>query len=486
MLCGSTENSVFLKRFYDEQLAHASYLVGCYVSGEAIVIDPNRNIQQYIQAATDEAMRIVSVTETHIHADYLSGSRELAQTTGATLYLSDEGDADWKYAFANETNVRLVKHGDVIKLGNIKLDIWHTPGHTPEHISLVVTDGAESTEPLGAFTGDFIFVGDVGRPDLLDRVAGFKDTMEKGARVLYQSLQRFVSAMPDHLLIMPAHGAGSACGKALGGVPFSVLGYQKTVNWALKCSTEQEFVDGVLNGQPEPPFYFKEMKRMNKMGPPILGPIKTPPKLSATILKNSTSFLIDIRPAASLRVGFYPGSIGVASCRLCRSFATWTGWHAPYDRDIVIIANTEEDVIAATRSMEAIGLDRVTGWIQFDEIPCDQVEPINLISVEDAIGQAALGEVNILDVRGRSEYEAGHIPGVTWIPFGYLEGRLSEVPKDKPLVIHCAGGNRSPIAYTVLRKHGLTALFEMSAGFKGYQQTEAAIEFDLPQDLLEV
>jgi hydroxyacylglutathione hydrolase len=175
---------MFLKRFYDEQLAHASYLIGCYVTGEAIVIDPNRNVDQYIQAATDEAMRIVAVTETHIHADFLSGSRELALRAGATLYLSDEGDTDWKYGYGSESNVKLVKHGDVIEIGNIKLDIWHTPGHTPEHISLVVTDRAESNEPLAALTGDFIFVGDVGRPDLLDRVAGYKDTMEKGARVL--------------------------------------------------------------------------------------------------------------------------------------------------------------------------------------------------------------------------------------------------------------------------------------------------------------
>jgi hydroxyacylglutathione hydrolase len=160
------------------------------------------------------------------------------------------------------------------------------------------------------------------------------------------------------------------------------------------------------------------------------------------------------------------------------------GWHAPYDRDIVLIANTEEDVIAATRSMESIGLDRVTGWVSFDSIPADQIEPINLISVEDAMGRGALGEVNILDVRGRSEYEEGHIPGVTWIPFGYLEGRLSEVPKDKPLVIHCAGGNRSPIAYTVLRKHGLQNLFEMNAGYKGYAATGGEVQTGVSESLV--
>lgn len=471
---------MFLKRFYDEQLAHASYLIGCYATGEAMVIDPNRSFDQYIQAASDEAMQIVAVTETHIHADFLSGSRELAQRTGATLYLSDEGDAEWKYGFANEPNVKLVKHGDVIEIGNIKLDIWHTPGHTPEHLTFVVTDRVDTQEPMGAFTGDFIFVGDVGRPDLLDRVAGYKDTMEKGARVLYQSLQKFTTAMPDHLMIFPAHGAGSACGKALGGVPISVLGYQKKVNWALKCSSEQAFVDEVLSGQPEPPLYFKEMKRMNKVGPAILGPLKAPIQLLPSSLANKEAFIIDIRSASALRIGFHPGSIGVASCRLCRSFATWTGWHAPYDKDIIIIADSHEDVVTATRSMESIGLDRVLGWVPYTSIPSDQTEKINLISVEDAIGRHTLGEVNILDVRGRSEYESGHIPGATWIPFGYLESRLKEIPTNEPLVIHCAGGNRSPIAYTVLRKHGFVNLFEMSAGFKGYQSIHASEEVGFP------
>lgn len=472
---------MFLKRFYDDQLAHASYLVGCYVTGEAIVIDPNRNLDQYIEAAEDEAMKVTAVTETHIHADFLSGSRELAAKTGATLYLSDEGDEQWKYGFANEQNVTLLHQGDVIKLGNVKFDVWHTPGHTPEHLSFVVTDLAASEEPLGAFTGDFIFVGDVGRPDLLDRVAGFKDTMEVGARVLYQSLQRFVGAMPDHLMIFPAHGAGSACGKALGGVPFSVLGYQKKVNWALKVDTEQEFVNGVLEGQPEPPIYFKEMKRMNKMGPAFLGSLKQFAVLDPSVLDDSTKFVIDIRTHHALRDGFVPGSIGVSWCRMCRNFATWTGWQAPYDMDIVLIAENEADVAMAKKSMETIGLDRVVGWVPFDSIPASKVEAMKLISVEEAAGRKALGEVNILDVRGRSEYESGHIPGVTWIPFGYLQSRLDEVPKGKPLVIHCAGGNRSPIAYTLLRKYGFENLMEMNAGYKGYEKFDGPVEKGLVQ-----
>lgn len=459
---------MFLKRFFDDQLAHASYLVGCYATGEALVVDPNRDLDQYIEAANDEGFRIVAVTETHIHADFLSGSRELAAKTGATLYLSDEGDAQWKYQFANETNVKLLHHGDVIQIGNIRFDVWHTPGHTPEHLTFVITDGAASSEPMGAFTGDFIFVGDVGRPDLLDKVAGFQNTMEAGARALYQSIQKFVAAMPDHLQILPAHGAGSACGKALGGVPSSVLGYEKKVNWAFKAESEEEFVQTVLQGQPEPPLYFKEMKRMNKEGPAFLGSLKSLPILTVDSLSDDTKFAIDIRHHQALREGFIPGAIGVSWCRTCRNFATWTGWQAPYDKDIVIIADCEADAMQAKKAMAGIGLDRVAGWIPASTIPDSMFEPIQLVSVEDTIGRRTLGEVNVLDVRGRGEYEAGHMPGVIWIPFGYLESRLAEVPKDKPLVVHCAGGNRSPIAYTLLRKYGYTNLYEMNAGFKAY------------------
>ena len=270
---------MLIKRIYDTKLAQASYLVGCQATGEALVIDPNRDVEQYLRAAEAEGLRITHVTETHIHADFVSGSRELARRTGATLLLSDEGGADWKYRFAKEDGATLVTGGDQFMVGNLRFDVLHTPGHTPEHITLLVTDTPATDQPMGAFTGDFIFVGDVGRPDLLEKAAKVEGTMVAGAKTLYASIERF-KRLPDYLQLFPGHGAGSACGKALGAVPTTTLGYEKLANWGLTAADEAEFIQMVLAGQPEPPTYFAEMKRINKEGPAILGGFAHPPRLA--------------------------------------------------------------------------------------------------------------------------------------------------------------------------------------------------------------
>ncbi len=208
------------KRLYDTKLAQASYLIGSAETKQAVVIDPNRDVEQYLDAAAGEGLSITHVTETHIHADFVSGSRELAARTGATLYLSDEGDADWKYAFAVKDGAVLLKDGDSFAVGSLRIQARHTPGHTPEHLSFLVTDTANADDPIGAVTGDFLFVGDVGRPDLLERAAHHAGTMEASARTLFRSLQQ-LKDLPDSLQIWPGHGAGSACGKNLGAVPQS-------------------------------------------------------------------------------------------------------------------------------------------------------------------------------------------------------------------------------------------------------------------------
>jgi hydroxyacylglutathione hydrolase len=209
---------MILKRFYDEKLAQASYLLGCGATGEALVVDPNRDVQQYIDAAAAEDLRLTHVTETHIHADFVSGTNELAARTGARAYLSDEGGRDWSYAFAGAIDAVLLRDGHEFRVGNIRVRVMHTPGHTPEHLSFVVTDTAGADQPMGVFTGDFVFVGDVGRPDLLEKAAGVTGTMEAGARQLFDSIQR-IRTLPDFVQLWPGHGAGSACGKSLGAVP---------------------------------------------------------------------------------------------------------------------------------------------------------------------------------------------------------------------------------------------------------------------------
>src|SRR5215210_473366 len=222
---------MIFKRFYEPKLSQASYLLGCPASREALVVDPNRDLEQYLQAADVEGLRITHVTETHIHADFVSGARELAHRAGARLYLSDVGGNDWSYQYAVESKAVLVKDGSEFKVGAVEIRVLHVPGHTPEHLAFLVTDAETASEPMGALTGDFIFVGDVGRPDLLERAAQAKGTMEASARQLFRSLQRF-RGFPDYLQIWPGHGAGSACGKALGAVPQSTLGYEKRFSWA--------------------------------------------------------------------------------------------------------------------------------------------------------------------------------------------------------------------------------------------------------------
>ncbi|MBA3890811.1 MAG: MBL fold metallo-hydrolase, partial [Gemmatimonadaceae bacterium] len=357
---------MLLKRFYDDNLAQASYLLGCQATGEALVVDPNRDVRQYIEAAGAEKLRITHVTETHIHADFASGSQELARATGAALLLSDCGDADWKYGFAASAGVRLLRDGDRVMIGNLKVDVMHTPGHTPEHIVFIVTDTPATDEPVGVFTGDFVFVGDVGRPDLLEKAAGVTGTMEAGARQLFASIQRFAT-LPDHLQLWPGHGAGSACGKALGAMPTSTLGYERIANWALRLRDEQAFVDEVLAGQPAPPRYFARMKRINRDGVPELGGLPVPePRSPADALAAHASgaSLLDIRPAAAYAERHVAGAINVP---YNRSFVNWAGAVLDYERDAWLIAG-ESTAAAAARDLAMIGFDRVAGWVEGTEI----------------------------------------------------------------------------------------------------------------------
>jgi hydroxyacylglutathione hydrolase len=462
---------MILKRFYDEKLAQASYLVGCPGAGEAAVIDPSRDIQQYLDAAASEAVNITAVTETHIHADYVSGSRELASATGAKLYLSDEGDADWKYGFAESDGATLVKHGDAIRIGAVRLDVLRTPGHTPEHISFLITDESASSAPLGVFSGDFVFVGDVGRPDLLENAAGIKGTMEPGARNLYRSLLQF-KRLPHHLLIWPAHGSGSACGKSLGGVPVSSLGYESESNWAFRAEDEESFVREVLSGQPEPPRYFAEMKRMNKEGPPILGGFKTPARKQGHTLDGfmgGAAVIVDIRDSALHAEGFIPGTLHIP---MNKGFTNWAGWFIPYRTDIVLIAQDEDQVREAVRDLATIGLDRVVAWYGPDVIEnfAGDLDTLEVIPFSEALKR----ELTIVDVRGRSEWDEGHVPGALHIPLGYLPERAAEIPKDKPVAVHCRSGGRSPIGATILRNLGFGAVADIHDGYKGYSALTAA------------
>lgn len=463
---------MILKRFYDENLAQASYMFGCPGSGEAFVIDPTRDVETYIAAAGAEGLRIVGVTETHIHADFASGSLELAERTGATLYVSDEGDSDWKYAFADRPNVRLIKDGDTIRVGALRLDVLHTPGHTPEHVSFVLTDETADPDPVCAFTGDFVFVGDVGRPDLLERAANFQGTMEKGARVLFDSIQKFLE-FPDHMLIWPGHGAGSACGKSLGGVPVTTLGYEKSTNWASNIGSEDRFVEEVLTGQPDPPVYFKEMKRLNKEGAPMLGSASAPPRLGdARFLEvlNAGRVIVDARATETVAAGFVRGALHIP---LGKSFSTWAGWLLPYGQPFFLLAETREDAERARRNLAMIGLDRVDGWFGPDvlatyRVAVGELEQIPQWQPGELLRAVETGKVAVVDVRGENEPVAGRVPGALHIPLGQLGKRANEVPNDRPVVLYCAGGMRSAIGVTVLKARGFSDVSNLPGGYGAF------------------
>lgn len=467
---------MLLKYFYDDKLAHASYLVGCQASGEAIVIDPARDTRPYLEVAAENDMKIIGAAETHIHADFLSGSRELAKQTGARLYLSDEGDENWKYEFAPQFDSRLVKDGDTFKVGNIIFEVMHSPGHTPEHISFIVTDSAGANKPIGIFTGDFVFVGDVGRPDLLEEAAGIKGTAEPGARQMFKSLKRF-KQLPDYMQVWPAHGAGSACGKALGAIPCSTVGYEKLFNVAMSYQDEDQFVTALLEGQPEPPFYFAMMKKLNKVQRNVLQGLPQPQKLDIEQLKaklDEGMSVVDIRAADDFAVGHIPGTINIPEDN---SFTNWAGWLLGYEQPFYIIAN-EASVRQAVRDLVYIGLDNMGGYFEpsvIEQWP-EALQSYPMTTPQAVAERVSKGEVTVLDVRGISEWNEGHLPGAQHIMLGYLPARVAEVPTDKPILVQCHSGGRSAIGASVLQAKKVTNVINLQGGYHDWAAAGLPIE----------
>ena len=466
---------MIVKRFYDSTLAQASYLIGCGRTGTAIVIDPNRDVEQYLAAAESEGVEITHVTETHIHADFVSGSRELAARTGAALYLSGEGGTDWRYEYAEAAGAILVRHGDVIRVGNVHLGVVHTPGHTPEHISLLVTDTAAADQPMAIVTGDFVFVGDVGRPDLLERAVGMQGTAVEAARTLWRSLLAFKD-QPDWLQIWPGHGAGSACGKGLSAVPHSTVGYERRFNWAFGVHDESEFVRQVLAGQPDAPKYFADMKRINKQGPRVLHGIRRPERLPVSRLHEllaDGAMIVDTRRASDFAAGHVPNTVNIP---LNTSFTTWAGWLVPFDRDVHVIVDDEcaDCVDRAVRDLALIGLDRVAGYFGSTVVAewkshGNETGTVPQLSARDLARHVSTGMVTVLDVRNAGEWDAGHLSDATHIPLGHLVDRLDEIPRDRPIVVHCQGGARSAIAASLLLARGVSKVANLVGGFADWQ-----------------
>ena len=453
---------MFFQHIYDKSLAQASYFIGCQKAGVAAVIDPKRDVDTYIEIAKQNNMKITHIFETHIHADFLAGSRELAALTGAQMYLSAEGGPGWEYEFPHIG----LKDGTIVKVGNLKLEVLHTPGHTPESISFLLTDTPASDEPVMLFTGDFVFVGDIGRPDLLEKAAGLKGTQDAGAHQMYKSLQRF-NALSDFIQVWPGHGAGSACGKALGAVPSTTVGYEKARNWAFRyANNEDGFVKFLLTDQPEPPKYFAMMKKLNKVDRPLLTEVPKLKKLSNDELKEAMAKgikLIDTRNKTEFEKGFIPESINIQGNN---SFATWAGWFLTYEEPFILLAD-ESQLDDLTRKLMRIGLDNIYGYIPSInewEKAGGRIDKAKVISLTEFKPLYENNGIQLVDLRGVAEYNSGHIKGAENVFVGSLLNNLDKISKDKKVVIHCQGGDRSSIAYSLLAKNGYTNILNYSAG----------------------
>ena len=458
---------MLLKYFYDSKLAHASYLVGCQKTGEAIIVDPGRDIQQYLDTAKSEGMKIVCVADTHIHADYVSGARQLAHQHGAKLFLSDEGPAEWKYEYAKQYNHQLLKDGDSFTVGKIEFQVMHTPGHTPESISFILTDrGGGADKPMGIFTGDFVFVGSIGRPDLLEEAAGIVGTAEPGARDLFKSIQRF-NELPDYLQVWPAHGAGSACGKGLGAIPSSTVGYEKIFNPALQFRSEDEFVDYILSEQPEAPRYFAVMKRVNKEGPTILDN-RIPTKLDAAQIQTCAveHMVIDTRSKGSFAANYVAGTVNIPM----KYLAAWAGWLVDYDLPIYLIADSGLE--EARRILFKIGIEKIDGYFDLKELADVGLltESYQQLSPDQIVSQVDNGEVILIDVRGDTEWKESHIEKAQRCFLANLPEKLAEFTGDCTLAFQCRSGGRSAIAASLAKAAGVENVINMTGGINEWMK----------------
>ena len=478
---------MLLRQIFDPKLAQYAYLIGCQKTKEAIIIDPERDIDRYVDLARQEGLKIVAVAETHIHADFLSGSREFAEQLNTTLYLSDEGDADWKYEWVKgkkeggaSYDYVLLHDGDVFHVGGIEFKAVHTPGHTPEHMSYLVIDrGSGATTPIGIASGDFVFVGDLGRPDLLEQAAGMHGVQEPSARMLYASLPRFTE-LEDYLQVWPAHGAGSTCGKALGAVPTTTVGYEKLYNASLGAAAggADAFVSAILAGQPEPQMYFARMKRDNKRGMPVLGELPQPRVLSISELKQvvdeKENLIIDTRLD---RVAFMDGHIpGSLYAPMNKTFNTVVGSLVIDETmPIVLVLDDENSIGEAVRDLVRIGYDRVEAYVTAEMlakafatgVPKGAIETIGF----EQLQTRRSGENSaVVDARFAAEFAEGHIPDAISASYTRLPEYAKErIPSDTTLFVHCGSGARAATAAAFLVREGYDVVY-VNGSFGAYAQ----------------
>jgi len=461
---------MYLKQFYDPYLSQYSYIIGCQIARTAIVIDPLRDIGQYLSVARSEGYNIVAATETHIHADFLSGCKQLAETEAVKLYLSEEGGSDWQYKWVRnlKSEFQLVKNDDVITIGNVEVMVIHTPGHTPEHISFLITDTSVQTSiPMGIVTGDFVFVGDLGRPDLLESVVGIEDSSVVSAGQLFDSVKAFLQ-YPDYLQVWPGHGVGSACGKEMGAVPESTVGYERRLNQSIFAISrgKESFINSILADQGDPPLYFKNMKYINR----DTGAEKTPDLLTAPLnltevtklLEDNSIIILDTREdRADFMKRHLSGSIYIA---LNKSFPKSAGSYLQPDDKIVVMVDDFQQYVAVHKTLTRIGIDNIIGHILLDEL--DQLQPeseilstIKVITFDRLQDTYDNDNCIVIDVRYSHMHALNHVPNAANIYYTNLPNRLEDLPRDQTIIVHCTLGNSAAGASSFLNREGFDVIY---------------------------
>ncbi|CAM3079426.1 MBL fold metallo-hydrolase [Skermania piniformis] len=456
-------------QYYLDCLSHASYLIGDESTGRAVVVDPQRDVSQYLDDAEELGFTIELVIETHFHADFVSGHLELAEATGATIVFSAVADTEFEFMG--------VADGERYSLGEVTLEFRHTPGHTPESLSVVVFEHADDTVPYGVLTGDALFIGDVGRPDLLSSVGV---TREELADQLYDSLHTKLMTLPDATRVYPAHGAGSACGKNLSTERWSTIGEQKETNYALRAPDKPTFMELVTQGQPPAPGYFGYDAVVNRTAHELLDENKPPEPLTyqqVTAAMAAGAMLVDGRSPEGFAQGHLHGAINVG---LDGRYAEFAGSILPTDVDIVLCTEPGQEMEAKNR-LGRIGFDRVIGFV---------ADPFaTMVEHRDEVGQASrltarafgrrvdeVSGLQIVDVRNPGEADAGMIPAAVNIPVGRLPDRLAELDPAAPTVVYCAGGYRSSVAASLLRQRGFADVSDIVGGYNAWVESTQSAE----------
>ncbi|MGD9937272.1 MAG: rhodanese-like domain-containing protein [Methanoregulaceae archaeon] len=448
---------MFIQQFFIPGIAHSSYLVGA--ESRCIIIDPTRDVERYLDAAAELNLAITHVLETHLHADFVSGHMELAETTGAAIYAPASGDCAFDHI--------AVADGSSFKVEELCFSVLDTPGHTPDGVTYVVADTARGPEPAAAFTGDALFVGDVGRPDL------FPGRSRELAGMLFDNLHKKVLALPDGCLLFPAHGAGSLCGRAMGAMRYSTIGYERQYNAALKVSDREEFITSLTQNMPPAPDHFSRCSDINRQGPalvrtlPEVRPLR-PAEFQARA-ETPGSVILSVRDVATFGGAHIPGSIHID---IASNFSTFAGWVLPPDDDILLVADSPAEVKEAVLKLRRVGLDRTIGYLvggthawSIAGYPIDHVRQLSPSETHDMVTS---GKAVLVDVRFPDEFEDHHLEGAVNIPAMDLRTRHPELPSDRPLIVMCRTGQRSSLASSLLKRAGFAEVYNAAGGVTGY------------------